>query len=315
MNTFKVITYNIDGLPESLDLNELPWIFKPIVWIYKLIKGTTIININDNGNKKEDTRDISQMLFKENADVIAFQEDFNYHKELVSALGIAYSFGTHSGTIDPKRIFSDTEWLSCFPLPRFLFDGLNIATKNETVGVTNEIRVEWNKSYGYFTHANDKLTHKGFRFYPCVINHYSIDVYIIHMDADFYDPIKCPDCSQDMEARISQFKQLTDYILKLGRHNPIIIMGDTNTDLNKILSRELLVQYLCEPFKKAGFNIERAIPSNYNYVDMIFYIDNPGASYYIKPIECKFLDYGNKSDHSPLMAIFDIIDKTSVDTL
>jgi hypothetical protein len=39
----KIITYNIDGLPESLDLNDLPWIFKPIVWIYKLFKKTTII--------------------------------------------------------------------------------------------------------------------------------------------------------------------------------------------------------------------------------------------------------------------------------
>lgn len=39
----KILTYNVDGLPESLDLNNLPWILKPIAWIYKLIKGTTIV--------------------------------------------------------------------------------------------------------------------------------------------------------------------------------------------------------------------------------------------------------------------------------
>ena len=37
----KLATYNIDGLPEQLDLNDLPWLFKPIAWVYKMFKGTT----------------------------------------------------------------------------------------------------------------------------------------------------------------------------------------------------------------------------------------------------------------------------------
>ena len=37
-NQLKLITYNIDGLPEKLDLNDLPLILRPIAWVYKLIK-------------------------------------------------------------------------------------------------------------------------------------------------------------------------------------------------------------------------------------------------------------------------------------
>ena len=37
----KVATYNIDGLPDKIDLKELPWTLKPVCWVYKLIKGTT----------------------------------------------------------------------------------------------------------------------------------------------------------------------------------------------------------------------------------------------------------------------------------
>jgi hypothetical protein len=75
----KVLTYNIDGLPEKLDLNDLPWIFKPIVWIYKLIKKTTLVPINDDTNKSIKVLNIGDYLNKSNADIIGVQEDFNYH--------------------------------------------------------------------------------------------------------------------------------------------------------------------------------------------------------------------------------------------
>ena len=79
----KIITYNIDGLPESLDLNDLPFILKPIAWIYKLIKKTTLVKINDNKNVCLNTQLISKYLSLNNPDIICVQEDFNYHKELV----------------------------------------------------------------------------------------------------------------------------------------------------------------------------------------------------------------------------------------
>ena len=50
----KIITYNVDGLPESLDLRDLPWIFKPIVWIYKLIK--KLLNYIRHGSNRDERR-------------------------------------------------------------------------------------------------------------------------------------------------------------------------------------------------------------------------------------------------------------------
>jgi len=34
MKPIKLIDYNVDGLPDKLDLKDLPWFLKPIVWIY-----------------------------------------------------------------------------------------------------------------------------------------------------------------------------------------------------------------------------------------------------------------------------------------
>lgn len=78
----KLVTYNIDGLPETIDLKDLPWFLKPFSWLYKLIRGTTVLHINDNINKWANMIEISQYLGSTNADIIAVQEDFNYHNEL-----------------------------------------------------------------------------------------------------------------------------------------------------------------------------------------------------------------------------------------
>ena len=85
----KVITYNIDGLPDSIDLKTLPWYLKPIAWLYGLFKHTTILPINDNQNKAESMKEISRRLYQEDVDIIAVQEDFNYHKRPRSQLSSA----------------------------------------------------------------------------------------------------------------------------------------------------------------------------------------------------------------------------------
>ena len=92
MKQLKVITYNIDGLPETLDLNDLPCIFKPIAWIYKLIKKTSIVKINDNKDTSKKMIEIGQYFIDSNADIIGIQEDFNYHKELMDKLHNKYLF-------------------------------------------------------------------------------------------------------------------------------------------------------------------------------------------------------------------------------
>ena len=60
----KVLTYNVDCLPEIIDLKDLPWILKPIAWIYKLIKKTTIVRINDNTNSSEKIKQIGKCLLE-----------------------------------------------------------------------------------------------------------------------------------------------------------------------------------------------------------------------------------------------------------
>lgn len=224
MKEVRLVTYNIDGLPSELDLKDLPWILRPISWVYKLFKGTTKITINDNPNRAADIVEISKYLNSLNADIITVQEDFNYHKELMSNL-TDYTDSTHTGDISLDHFFSKVEW---DPLPRFKADGLNLI-KNNRVLIAAEDIVPWNVSNGYIGHANDKLTHKGFRYYRMYVDYRRIDLYVVHMDADFYDPVNNPDVSGDYTARREQLLQLLEYIQEKNSNNPTIILGDTNS--------------------------------------------------------------------------------------
>lgn len=291
----KIITYNIDGLPESLDLRDLPWIFKPIVWIYKLIKKTTNIYINKDSNRKESILQISKYLLDSEADIIGVQEDFNFHDELISSLN-TYSCGTYLGKFDPSKIFQKTEWWSHFPFPRYKIDGLNILIKNNISFIEEKI-VKWKKGYGYFKYYNDLLAHKGFRFYSTSNN---IDFYILHMDAGSKE--------KDILSRKEQIKQLTNFILdryNLGYSNPIIIMGDTNCYKEEDIIN--INEYLYKPINDIQYlYINQVIPNNGNKIDKIFYINNI-KSKQIVFTDCYF-DYNNKlSDHVPLIANFKLI--------
>lgn len=281
MSTIKAITYNIDGLPEVLDLNDLPWLLKPVAWIFKLFKGTTLVTVNDNKGGKERTAEISQRLHDSDFDIICVQEDFNNHTELTSCLQ-EYQQGTFMGAIDLSRIFSMVRWL---PIPRYKSDGLCFFSKHLIV---EEWIVPWKHSYGYFSHANDKLMMKGFRRYVINKDGVYIDVYVVHMDADFYDPVTCPDVSGDIKARKKQTEQLHQFIANHPTTNPIIIIGDTNC-LDPLGWKEV-------------------VASNHRDVDRVFYINHPEATYKIKPAECQYCtDYTGLSDHLPLEVTFSII--------
>lgn len=303
----KIVTYNIDGLPESLDLNDLPWILKPITWIYKLIKKTTLVTINDGCDKAENIKKIGDYLESENPDIITVQEDFNYHKELVDNFYDKYSWGTYSGGFDLKNIFKSMTW---FPKPRFKADGINLFAKTGKVSINSEVIIPWNKSYGYIDHANDKLTTKGFRYYNLLINgKIGVDVYVVHMDADFYHPENCPDISGDLEARKSQLNQLVEYIKskKYNRFNPIIIIGDTNSYNKYSWDKENieinLIHNLDHEFE---FSVNEAIPNNYSDCDRIFYINHRYSNYKLQLEECYFNKDIHLSDHFPLIATFNI---------
>lgn len=304
----KIITYNIDGLPEKLDLNDLPWLFKPLVWAYKIWKKATIVSINDNSDKVKCMKKIGSWIYSTDADIVCLQEDFNYHEELVSSASDKYSPCTYTGGFNLSKIFSSIKW---FPYPRFKADGLNLLTKDSRVDVLAENIVPWENSYGYFSHANDKLTMKGFRHYSLLIDRMvPLDVYVVHMDADFYHPEKCPDVSGDVKARASQLKQLVKYMLKNGISVPTIIIGDTNSSVNYSWDVDNLRENLFNPINDVnGLSIIEAVPRNRLDVDRAFYINSYASEYRIELEKCSFGDTDGWSDHRPLVATFTIVCK------
>lgn len=290
----KVITYNIDGLPEKLDLNDLPWILKPIAWIYKLLRGTTLITINDGINHN---KEISEYL--KQGDIIGVQEDFCYHNELLSSLK-KYNTGTYKEGFNLSKLFSS---IKLFPYLRFKSDGINIFT-NWTIN--KEKIISWKKSYGYFGNANDKLTSKGFRYYNISKDGIYIDVYIVHMDADFYKG-NYSKIRKDVEARKSQLIQLCNYILNNYSLNPIIIMGDTNSYYKYEWDSINIQKYLINPIeRKSELQICEALPSNFSDCDRIFYINNIYSKNKLILEDCYFDLEVSLSDHKPLVATFNI---------
>lgn len=294
----KILTYNIDCLPETIDLNDLPWILRPIAWIYKLFKNTTLIKINDNNISYNKLNEIKEYLIKSNADIIGVQEDFNYHNNIYPKE--LYKDSIHTGKIEIKNL----KW---FPYPRFKADGINLFTNIRIIPLFERI-IKWNKSCGYIGHANDKLTTKGFRFYTLLIdNLYYIDLYIVHMDADFYIS-NLSNVKNDLETRKSQLEQIVNHIKNHNHKNPILIMGDTNSYDKYEWDKKNIQSNLID---KINFipelTIKEAIPNNYRDCDKIFYINNVKCKYKLKLKEC-YLDISvNLSDHYPLIATFDII--------
>ena len=301
MVRFKVITYNVDGLPDELNLKELPWLFKPIVWLYNKVKGTTVIKVNDNGGSSNRMTKISEYLSIQDPEIIGVQEDFNYHNELMSSLD-RYNDSVYKGGFDISKIFSSISW---FPFPRFKADGINLLTKHN-IKVKGLDIVSWNKSNGYFSHANDLLTHKGFRYYTIEVQGVDIDLYVLHMDADFYHPEKCPDVRKDIETRKEQLKQLTSYILGKSSYNPVIIIGDTNSIDKYSWDVENINEYLLKPINnRSELYIREAVPTNRVDVDRVFYINTFVSSYEVEVSKCYF-DEVSYSDHKPLIVEFEL---------
>lgn len=297
----RLVTYNIDGLPESVDLRELPWPLRPITWVYKILKKTTIVPINDNGNKKEMMKQMSAMLADLHADAIAVQEDFNYHDDLFSSLPM----GSHGfmGGIDIKKLFSSVSWL---PYPRIKADGLCLlASRRVKVNAMDIVR--WKKSYGYFTHANDKLIKKGFRYYSVTIDReLELDIYVVHLDADFYNAESCPNVEKDVAARKSQLQQLVQYISDKDSDNPIIILGDFNSSPNNVWDMaNIYTNFTYLISQGYHYTIDEAVPQDKD-VDRLFVINNTRSHHRVKAMKSFFdKEFEGLSDHYPLIVDID----------
>lgn len=298
----KLATYNIDGLPESLDLRQLPWVLRPIAWAYRLVKGTYIVRVNDNDGVAGKIAEMSRRLADLKPDIIAVQEDFNYHQELLSGL-TGYGCGSHTGGIT----FGNVRWL---PYPRCKADGLGLMVRKDMVMLDGETIIPWERSHGYFRHANDRLTQKGFRRYTVTVGDcVEIDVYVLHMDADYYHPVRCPDVNKDVAARRAQLRQLSNYIIRQfdeGSDRPAIIMGDTNCDYRHEWDRDLTKHYLTmwlNTFR--GLVVEECNPDI--ALDKIFIVNNYRSRHWLTVRSCLMdMSFQGLSDHKPVVAEIEI---------
>lgn len=207
--SFSVCALNVDGLPNK-------------------ILG---IEINPDGKGADGATAIGKYLRESGVDVMSLSEDFNYHDNLVGALGDGYNIGTYRGGISSDKYK---------PNVSFNTDGLEFVTKSP-LKFENEAWAAWTQNNGKFTNGSDELITKGFRFYTVNFGGaVLVDFYIMHMDADT--------SPADNAARASQWKQLRDAILANRNGRPVIVMGDTNSRY----TRDDILSLFTRPIEETG---------------------------------------------------------------
>lgn len=192
-HTVKAVNLNVAGLP------------------FALLQGENV-----GANQKAAGKYLSENGF----DIVAVQEDFGFHKQLLKGMsGFDYTT-THTGGIPGG-------------------DGLNIFTKG--MPVYNETRVPWNEACGILSDGSDELTPKGFVYTVIDVgNGIYIDFYNLHADAYGGEGSRA--------ARTSQFKQLAEFIKARSAENdrPVIITGDFNYHLHGREENDSLYTIFCE---------------------------------------------------------------------
>ena len=289
---FTVCAMNVDGLPQK-------------------IFG---FSLNGDGPGSSGTKAISAKMATYGWDIIAVSEDFNYHTELMSSLS-GYSSGTHRGGV--SGLSNKT-------------DGLNLIWKN-SVSVSGEKWVGWNDNYasGLLGTGNgaDTMIDKGYRFYQATVaDGVTIDVYIMHMDAD--------SDAEDIAARESQLKQLASAIKASNNGNPIIVMGDTNCRYTRENLKTLFIDSInedsrftiqdawIEHIRQGDYPVQGSDAivavdkgGSYEYpqaeiVDKVFYINNTDSEVTIQAdyyqIATDFVDASGTAlaDHWPVVVQF-----------
>lgn len=212
--TLKILNFNVDGLPLPAFLSSTG---RDPLACSKQIPG----KLNAFG-----------------ADIIAVQEDFNFHTILKSGIDVKYTT-YHSGGIP-------------------FGDGLNYYSNLPLYNVT---RVPWETAYGIFDAGSDELTPKGFICASVQIaDGVYVDIYNMHADAYGAPP--------NAAARVAQYKQMIAFIETYSKDHAVIVTGDTNTRFMHTES-ELKKQFIDEAgFKEAW--VELCNDGNYDIV----YADN-----------------------------------------
>lgn len=274
MASFSVITYNVAGLPNILKC--FPFIFPPL-------------SVNPAVNNLK----MSPLL--NDYDIIAVQEDFAYHRDLLKDLTHPY-FTTTRG--NPP--FGDgLNFISRFP-----FDDID--------------RQTWNKRYGIFHYENDQLTSKGFLYSQFILEPgVYVDIYTLHTDAG--------DDLGSYKARRDNINQIANYIKTNSNGNAVIVMGDTNSRYTRSVDNfetSLLLECgLKDPWIELVRN--GSVPfdgdalkddsnrngPNFEVVDKVFYRSSKSVT--LTPVsyrleDTKFVDEkgAQLSDHYPIIVRF-----------
>ncbi len=174
-HTIKTVNFNVAGLP------------------FGFLQGANVV-----ANQKVAGKYLSQNDF----DIVAVQEDFGFHKQLVKSLSGFNYMTNHTGCVTGG-------------------DGLNIFTKD--MPVYDETRVPWNDACGILSDGSDKLTPKGFVYTVIDVgNGIYVDFYNLHDDAYGGEG--------SIAARTSQHKQIAEFIQEHSAENdrPVIVPGDFN---------------------------------------------------------------------------------------
>ncbi len=147
-------------------------------------------------------KEASEYFAQNDFDIVAVQEDFGYHNNLIESMSDYKYMTNHTGDVPGG-------------------DGLNIFTRN--MPVYNETRVAWNDAHGILSEGSDELTPKGFVYTVIDIgNGIYVDFYNLHSDAYVGE--------NSIAARTSQYKQLAEFIQARSSENdrPVIVTGDFN---------------------------------------------------------------------------------------
>lgn len=302
---------------------EYGWTTEPVEAEYTETTGTftcAALNVdglpsiaNSGGPGSSGTESISKSIAAAGWDFFAASEDFEYDKELKSALS-AYNSGTYRGSVGIGQtvgIVADT-------------DGLNFFWKKDGLSAANETMVRFNDVEGDLYHGANACIKKGFRHYEVTVAEgVVIDVYVTHMNT--YSGSGTSESNAYWKAQMSQLRQLRDYVMDKAKANnrPAIIMGDTNMRytrhsiveqfINVINSNGLIVNDPWVEFHRPGYPAfeTRSLMINSKYyndegkynttndiccydnnkgevVDKIFYINVPGA-----PLQLKANSYKN----------------------
>ena len=241
---FSVATYNVDGLPVCIPLEE--------GFMSQFLKNQDIdgVEVDDDNNMyfntdgpgEDGSKSIGSYISGKEWDIFGLNEDFNYHTQIWSELA-GYSQGTYQGGFFVnKEMYASLLARFMAKKPLFDIDGLEIGVKSDCCTIIGEQMIPWNSDavYGYTSNGSDELTRKGFRYYQVLVTKGSltipVDFIILHTDAG--------SAAEDISAREKSFSQLLDYIKGMNSVNPLIIMGDWNSYYHRDNLRELFIDRL-----------------------------------------------------------------------